>query len=901
MKIFMQEKAALLQDLKTSENGLAASTVIRRQQEFGPNVLEAEKKKNYLLSYLKEYVQFFAILLEVAAVLSFIADRYAPDQGNDILGYAVIGAVIINATFTFWQEYRADKAMEALLKLMPTLVNVRREGKTTTIDSKELVPGDVIILDEGDKVAADGVLLESSSMYLNLSSLNGESAPVSRNSEPSKQGNTLRAKNMVFAGTTVISGGGIAVVSAIANATEFGKIASLTKNVQKSLTPMQREIIRITRILTIIALIMGLVFFILGLFSAKGALMASIFALSLIVANVPEGLLPTITLSLSLASQRMAKRNALIKNLDSVETLGSASVICTDKTGTLTRNEMTLRSIWLTGGELINISGEGYSNSGEFSFENDSATGNERLSQLLQSGLNNCKAVIDKTGIRGDPTELAIVAAAQKKGIVDVSGEKVHEHVFTSERKMMSSVFQKDDRFHIHSKGAIEMLLKKCGFWLDKDNNATPLDEASHKKVIAQAEAYENEAYRVLAIARGEGENEENLTLLGLVAIMDLPRAEVPEAIVTCKKAGIRIMMITGDNAHTAAAIAKKIGLKYDGIINGDELEKISDEKLEDILAKQDILFARMASNQKLRIASALQNTGEVVAMTGDGVNDAPALKKADIGIAMGKSGTEVAKEAADMILLDDNFSTIVAAIEEGRTVYFNIKKFVTYILSSNVPEIVPYILQFFLKIPLPLSVIQILSIDLGSDMLPGLALGSEKPEKNIMNRPPAGSQEKILDWEVFKRGYFFVGVIEAAAAMAAFISFLLLHGWQYGVVDLGDPFLHRQAMTMTLLGAVSCQLVNVWTMRSWEFSAFSVGLFSNPLLIGAMVIELVWVWMLLYVEPVQDIFNTATVPLKDLWILLPFPVLLFISHEFYKWRKRTQHEIAEKKSVERA
>jgi sodium/potassium-transporting ATPase subunit alpha len=888
MKIFMQEKAALLQGLKTSESGLTASQVVRRQQDFGPNVLEGEKKKNYLLSYLKEYVQFFAILLEVAAVLSFVADHFAPGQGNGILGYAILGAVIINATFTFWQEYKADKAMEALLKLMPTMVNVRRGGKIATIDSMELVPGDVIILDEGDKVAADGVLFESTSLYLNLSSLNGESAPAARNNEPSQGANPLRAKNMVFAGTTVISGSGIAIVSAIANATEFGKIASLTKNVQKSLTPMQREIIRITRILTVIALIMGLIFFVLGLFSAKGPLMASIFALSLIVANVPEGLLPTITLSLSLASQRMAKRNALIKNLDSVETLGSASVICTDKTGTLTRNEMTLRSIWLTGGELITITGEGYQESGEFRFAQESATGDERLTQMLQAGLNNCKAVIEKTGIRGDPTELAIVAAAYKKGIKEVSGEKLKEHVFTSERKMMSSVFQKGGKSSIYSKGAAEFLLEKCSFYQDKDNTAKPLDEEFRKKVIAQAESYENEAYRVLAVATGEGESEESMVLLGLVAIMDLPRAEVPAAVAICKKAGIRIIMITGDNAHTAAAVARKIGMEYEGVINGDELEKISDDKLEDILAKQDILFARMASNQKLRIASALQNCGEVVAMTGDGVNDAPALKKADIGIAMGKSGTEVAKEAADMILLDDNFSTIVAAIEEGRTVYFNIKKFVTYILSSNVPEIVPYILQFFLKIPLPLSVIQILSIDLGSDMLPGLALGSERPEKNIMNRPPAGSQEKILDWEVFKRGYFFIGIIEAAAAMAAFISFLLLHGWQYGVVDLADPYLHRQAMTMTLLGAISCQLINVWTMRSWEFSAFSLGLFSNPLLIGAMVIELAWIWMLLYVEPVQNIFNTATVPLADLWILLPFPILLFASHEFYKWRKRS-------------
>jgi sodium/potassium-transporting ATPase subunit alpha len=892
MKDFMQDKAELLAGLKSSEDGLDSSQVKRRQQEFGPNVLEEAEKKNYLLAYLKEYVQFFAILLEVAALLSFIADRYAPDQGNDILAYAILGAVIINATFTFWQEYRADKAMEALLKLMPTMVNVRRDGKTQTLDSKELVPGDIMLLDEGDKVAADGILLHSTSLYLNLSSLNGESAPASRTSEPSGQKNPLAAKNMVFAGTTVVSGNGVAVVSAIANATEFGKIASLTKNVQKSLTPMQREIIRITRILTIIALIMGLVFFVLGLFSAKGALLASIFALSLIVANVPEGLLPTITLSLSLASQRMAKRNALIKNLDSVETLGSASVICTDKTGTLTRNEMTVRSIWLTGGELISITGEGYREPGEFSFEQETESGETRLTELLQAGLNNCKAVIDEAGLRGDPTELAIVAAARKRNLMDVSGEKTGEHVFTSERKMMSSVYKGEGGTHLYAKGAVEVLLERCNFYQDSNSQAQPLDDEFRKKVSRQSEAFENEAYRVLALAAGEGEEEKNLTLLGLVAIMDLPRGEVPEAVELCRKAGIRTMMITGDNAHTAAAIAKKIGMEFDSIINGDELEQISDTELEAILAEKDILFARMASNQKLRIASALQNTGEVVAMTGDGVNDAPALKKADIGIAMGKSGTEVAKEAADMILLDDNFSTIVAAIEEGRTVYFNIKKFVTYILSSNVPEIVPYILQFFLKIPLPLSVIQILSIDLGSDMLPGLALGSEKPEKNIMNRPPAGSQEKILDWEVFKRGYFFVGIIEASAAMVAFVSFLLLHGWEYGTVVLADPYLHRQAMTMTLLGAISCQLMNVWTMRSWEFSAFSVGLFANPLLIGAMIIEMAWIWMLLYVEPVQHIFNTATVPLTDLWILLPFPILLFVSHEFYKWRRRRKPEM---------
>ncbi len=368
---------------------------------------------------------------------------------------------------------------------------------------------------------------------------------------------------------------------------------------------------------------------------------------------------------------------------------------------------------------------------------------------------------------------------------------------------------------------------------------------------------------------------------------MDLPHSEVKEAISQCKTAGIRVMMITGDNDKTAQAIARKIGLEFDSVLMGEEVEAISDEALKKRLAKETILFARMSSNQKLKIATALQSNGEIVAMTGDGVNDAPALKRADIGIAMGINGTDVAKEAADMILLDNNFKSIVCAIEEGRSVYLNIKKFVTYILSSNVPEIVPYILQFFFKIPLPLSVIQILSIDLGSDMLPGLALGSEKPEKNIMKRPPVGKEEKILDWEVFKRGYFFIGIIEATAAMVAFISFLLMHGWEYGTVDLKDPLLQSQAMTMTLLGAVSCQLVNAWTMRSWESSAWSVEWSSNKLLLFAMLLEVLWIWMLLNVEPVQKVFHTADILLSDLWILLPFPIILFVSHEYYKHRLR--------------
>lgn len=889
-RVFMLDQAALLRSLQTTGQGLTTAQVTRRSREFGPNVLEEATKKNYFVAYVSQYWQFFALLLEVAAGLAFVADHFAPDEGNDILAWAILGAVIVTATFTFWQDYRTDKVMEALLTLMPTMVSVRRHGEVMSVDSKELVPGDVMLLEEGDKVAADGVLLEHNTLYLDLSSLNGESAPVPRELTAGEARRQLEARNMVFAGTTVVTGSGVAVVTGTASATEFGKIAGLTKNVRKQLTPMQREVMRITHVMTLLALMVGVVFFALGLFFGKGLLMSSIFALSLIVANVPEGLLPTIALSLSLASQRMARRQALIKNLDSVETLGSTTVICTDKTGTLTRNEMTVKSVWLAGGDVVTVSGEGYRDLGEFTMDTENESVSARLEDLLLAGLMNCRASIEPDTVRGDPTELALIAVANKRGLIAPELEKVREHIFTSDRKMMSTVYQAGEGKRLFAKGALEVLLSHCTGYCAADNSCQPLTDVARKQVAAQADIFEAQAYRVLAVARGEGEQEEGLMLLGLLAIMDLPRVEVSAAVATCKRAGIRLMMITGDNPRTAAAIADAIGMTYDRLLTGLELERMSDDALEEVLKDKDVLFARMASSQKLRIATALQNNGEVVAMTGDGVNDAPALKKADIGIAMGLSGTEVAKEAADMVLLDDNFSSIVTAIEEGRTVYFNIKKFVTYILASNIPEIAPYILQFFLKIPLPLSVIQILSIDLGSDILPGLALGSEGPEKNIMLRPPVGRYEKILDWEVFKRGYLFLGVIEGTAAMAAFLGFLYLHGWQYGQRELADPLLHRQAMTMTLLGAVTCQVLNVWTMRSWEFSSLRLGFFSNRLLMAAMVVEVGWIWMMLNLPPVQKVFNTANVPVGDLWILLPFPGLLFCSHEWYKWLRRRRN-----------
>jgi len=881
MKPFEYTPEQLFLEFRTSQNGLHVSEVQKRQKEFGKNIIEANKKKNYLKEYFKQYIDLFPLLLETAAILALIADYYRPNEGNDMMGYAIFGAVTINATFAFWQSFKADKAAEALLKLMPTIVNVRRDKKIEAVDASELVPGDIIILEEGEKIAADAVLFEVNELFINTASLDGESKPNKRELTCKDASKAIDAVNMVYAGTSVLSGSGEAVVCATAMTTEFGKIATMTSNIERTLTPLEKEIVNMTKTLSIIAFTVGVVFFFLGYFSGKGFFIASIFAITLIIANIPEGLLPTITLSLSLASQRMAKKNALIKNLASVQTLGSVTVICTDKTGTLTKNEMTLKEIYLISGERVSISGNGYEILGEFKCENENENSAQYLKTLLQAGLFNSRASIENNEILGDPTELAIVVAAKKYNI-NSSFMKIKENPFNSERKIMSTFGKLEGKEILFVKGAPEVVLTKTTHFQDS-NGLKSFDDKAKERVLQELEAFENSAYRVLAIAINDKNEEKNLTLLGLIAIMDIPRPEVKEALAKCYRAGIRTIMITGDNAKTAAAIAKEIGLQYDEVLTGDQVAEIGSEELQKLLAQKTYIFSRMASNQKLKIADALQKNGEVVAMTGDGVNDAPSLKKADIGIAMG-SGTDVAKESSDMILLDDNFNSIVLAIEEGRSVYFNIKKFMTYILSSNMPEIIPTILSFFFKIPNPLSVIQILSIDLGTNILPGLALGCEESEKNSMKRAPISKSEKILDWEVFKRGYFFIGIIEASAAMFAFMTFLFSHGWQYGDVNLRDPVFAAQAMTMTLLGAVTSQLANVWTLRSWDFNIWTLSWKSNKTLLFAWSAVVVWIYMLLNVAPVQKVFNTAHIPLADLWILIPFPILILVSHETYKY-----------------
>jgi sodium/potassium-transporting ATPase subunit alpha len=875
-----QPTEQILRSLKTVPSGLSQQEAAHRLEGFGPNQIRRKAQKDYRIEYLKEFSGFFPILLETAALLAFLADWVQPGEGNDVLAWAILGAVFVNATFTFWQKFKADKAMEALLKLVRSEAKVMRDGQLLTIDATEVVPGDILQLDEGDKVAADAILLELNELYLNLSVLNGESTPAERSLSAGDAHRELEAQNMVFAGSTVTRGNGVAVVVTTGDATEFGKIARMTTEVVSAVTPIEKEIRHMTTLLTLLALAAGLVFFVLGWFSERGLLISAIFALSLIVANVPEGLLPTITLSLSLASQRMAKRQALVKNLNSVQTLGSATVICTDKTGTLTQNQITAKLAYLADGSEVAFSGNGYFESGEHRFLHKSADNSElRLQALLNDAALNTHATInaETRSIIGDPTEAALVVAARKVGELQ-EAERLKEYAFTSERKMMSSLVRLDGQEVLLVKGAVESVLPLCTQL--QGEQIVAMSDAQRQAIETQNQRLAERAYRVLAVASKQGDGENNLLFLGLIGMIDPPREGIKQAVEACYSAHIKVTMITGDNPVTARAIAENIGLKVEEVITGAQLESLSNTALRHKLRRNHLLFARMASAQKLRIAQLLQANGEVVAMTGDGVNDAPALKQADIGIAMG-SGTDVAKEAADMVLLDDNFKSIVAAVEEGRAVYFNIKKLTTYILSSNVPEIVPYVMQFFLKIPLPLSVIQILLIDLGSDQLPGLGLGSEKPEKHIMQRPPMGKEERILDWEVFKRGYFMNGLFEGGAAMFAFLGFLFLNGWEYGNLDISDEF-HRQAMTMTLLGAITCQMANVFTLRSWEGSLWAMTS-TNKMIWFGVGVEALFILAVLYVPSVQLVFNTATVPWQDLWLLLPFPVLLLLNHERYK------------------
>lgn len=912
--------AEVYQRLETQPRGLSDTEALARAAQYGPNALREEKRAPLYLKFLGNFTHLMALLLWVGGIVALIAQL--PQ-----LAVAIWMVNLINGVFSFWQEYRAEQATQALRRMLPAHVHVLRNGESMLVPAETLVPGDVMLLTEGDHISADGRLVEQAELQVDQSTLTGESHPVRRTAEAVLRTDLARAEipNLVFAGTSVVAGTGKAVVFATGMNTEFGKIAHLTQSLGEEPSPLQKELQVVTRIVSLIAVAVGTVFFVLSVLLAGMPLAEGfIFGLGMIVAFVPEGLLPTVTLALAMGVQRMARRHALIKRLSAVETLGCTTVICTDKTGTLTQNEMTVRGLWLAG-QALTVTGVGYAPDGQILADGRPLdlplTGGLYELLLAASLCNNARLMppdqdSDQWSILGDPTEAALKVAALKGGL-DLNREelrlpRLRELPFDSRRKRMSTIHavQEDAASArlAYTKGAPREVLSLCTRVLI-DGQMTPLTPDWADQIVAANDRYASDGLRVLAVAMRQlpGESlplssytadrvEGDLCFLGLIAMMDPPRAEVAAAVDKCRRAGIRIVMITGDYGLTAESIARRIGIIHGEparVITGVELDNLTDEELRQALHEQ-VIFARVAPEHKMRVVSVLQMLGEVVAVTGDGVNDAPALKKADIGVAMGVAGTDVAKEAADIILTDDNFASIVTAIEEGRAVYANIKKFTSYIFTSNAPEAVPFILFAFSggRIPLALNVMQILCVDLGTDMVPALALGCETPEPGVMDKPPRSLTEHVITIPLLVRAYLWLGSAQSLAAMAAFYFMYWTQGFWGQWIDLpASGELYRAATTMALGAVVATQMGNVFAHRTERASIFRVGFFSNRLVWVGIATELLLIVLIVYTPFLQQFIGTAPFPLENWLFLLAWTPALLLMDELRKLvvRRRTR------------
>lgn len=911
--------------LSSSPPGLSQNEADVRLKRVGPNTIREVKRKPLYHKFFANFTHLMALLLWTGGILAFIG--HLPQ-----LGWAIWTVIVINAVFSFWQEYRAERAMEALRKLLPIYARVLRDGKEMRIPADELVPGDVMLLAEGDRISADGRLVQVSELRVDQSTLSGESYPLRKTADAILSGDLSRTAlpNLVFAGTAVAAGVGKAVVFATGMETEFGKIAHLTLGLEEEISPLQREINNVSRVVATLAVGIGIIFFLLSVFVIHRPLgVGFVFAVGMIVAFVPEGLLPTVTLALALAVQRMAKRNALVKKLSAVETLGSCSVICTDKTGTLTQNEMTVSNLWVSG-QGFSITGVGYAPEGEIYADGRPialpVTGELRL-LLLAAGLCNDSRILpadEKSrswSVLGDPTEAAMRVVAGKGGLILETEEKktprIRELAFDSRRKRMSTVHEVLDSdgegvnhtpcLLAYVKGAPREILSLCNR-IASNGEEHPISDLDRERIMAVNDDYAGHGLRVLAVAMRRlpegfcdftpGAVESGLTFVGLMAMMDPPRPEVTDAVRKCRSAGIRIIMITGDYGLTAESIARRIGIiggERPRIISGLELDGTDDIALQGIL-EDEIVFARVTPEHKLRVVSLLQAKGHIVAVTGDGVNDSPALKKADIGVAMGVAGTEVAKEAADMVLTDDNFASIVNAIEEGRAVYANIKKFITYIFSHNITEAWPFIAQIVFNIPLALPVMQVLAIDLGTDIVPALALGTEAPEPGAMDRKPRGPDERLVDGRLLVRAMLWLGSLQTVLCFFGFFFLYKAFGYNDMLhlprpdllpyaerLSTPDGYVYVLSTAIFLAGVITTQIGNAYACRTSRASVFKIGFFSNRFLLLGILFELLLVNLLIYVQPFREIFELGPLPVRFWVILLIFPPVMFFAEELRK------------------
>jgi Ca2+-transporting ATPase len=929
---YSTEAETVLQEFDTSEKGLSDEEAEARIEKYGYNELVETGGISPLRMFLNQFTDPMVVILLIAIVISLIAAQLETHgEGSAYIDAIVIGAIVIfNAVFGFVQEYRSEQALAALKEMAAPTARVLRGGRWIDIDSKMVVPGDIINLEAGDKVAADGRLTYAVGLSADEAILTGESVAVRKSEECIDHVESVGdMKNMMFSSTTITSGKGRLVVTSTGMNTKFGKIAEMVQEEEKDMTPLQLDLEDLGKKLGALIIVLCIVVFgaeliELGLTNWVEELLT---AIALAVSAIPEGLPAVVTITLAIGVQRMVDRNAIVRRLPSVETLGSTTIICSDKTGTITKNEMTVRKLYFSGRE-IDVIGVGYNRKGEFHLDGQpfDVNADPVAVKLLQIGqlCSNSLLQEDPTEaadwtIVGDPTEGSLLVAAEKAGLTyDKTWsiyKEIHEISFDSARKRMTSICKdQSGMISAFAKGAPEVLLPLCSQILD-EGRVRPITEEDRSRILSCNESFADNALRLLAFAYKENlpeieeydpaETERDLIFVGLQGMIDPPRDEVLDAIKTCGVAGIRPIMITGDHQLTARAIAADVGLIEAGglVYTGAQIDKMSDLEFEEAVRKCNV-FARVNPEHKLRIVNSLKGSNEVVAMTGDGVNDAPAVKAADVGISMGIRGSDVTKEASDVILTDDNFATIVSAVEKGREIYSNIKKFVRFLLAANFDEVFTIFLIIMLGLPLPITAIQILWLNLATDGFPALALGVDPPEKGVMDRPPRKPGARLMDRGMIS--YIIIaGGFSFLSSIIVFMSFLTTQGgWIPGItgplVDWTSPVWAsalRYARTAVFASVVSFELLFVWNVRSEWHPIWKSNIRDSRTLIGAVLLSGILTIFTIYVPFFQGLFQTSPLSL-DAWVLIFItisPAILIPTNRIFGfWRNREAKKIAE-------
>jgi len=892
--------------LATSPNGLSSEEAQQRLAKYGPNNLVEKKKLPIAYKFFTHLKDLFSVLLLFASILAALGQMWG-------LSLVILVLVVINTVFSLFQEWRAEKAMDTLKSWMPEYAKVTRDGELKKILVKDVVPGDIIVLEEGDRVPADARLIEAYDLWTNNVPLTGESEPQPRTDKSAKFTDSayLDAPNLVFMSTSVARGGGRAVAFATGMDTKFGQIAGLTLEIEDVESPLQKEIAYTAKYDFIFAISVGIVFFLLSLsFLHLNFYNSILFMIGVMVACVPEGLQVTVSSALALNVLKMARENVLVKRLSAVQTLGSVTVICTDKTGTITKGEMTVTKMFAAN-KIVEISGVGYTPIGDFAINGKSPERTEVLTveKLLEISALCNSAKIEPPSDRnkawsaiGDPTDGALLVAALKYGLNVHSrlAQTPTSHIipFDSKRKRMTTIHKDHNKTLVYTKGGPRSMLSICNRIMLNDK-IEELAGENLRIVEGKIREFANEGLRVIAVAYNElaedadvkdKDIETNMILVGLAAMKDPPRPEIKEAVQQAKKAGIKIVIITGDYGPTAQAIAMEVeiaNVENCRIIRGIDLETRSDQDIVEEVARGNVIFARVSPEQKLRIVKVLKEHGEIVAVTGDGANDSPSLREADIGIAMGVSGTDVAREASDMILLDDSFASIVKAVESGRAIYDNLRKFIIYVFSHNWAELAPYVLYALFGLPLPLLVVQVLAIDLGLDVIPSLALSREPPEPGIMQEPPRNVKERLFSKSVFLRSLY-LGFIIAAGAMIGCLSAWSAGGWHLGMLEKDmNPLVYAKGTTMMFAGIVIAQVGNVLACRTSKVSIFRTSLKSNKWIWLGIASQISILSLIVYVPFLQGLFGTTAIESIDWAYLTLLAGIVVFAEEIRKFFAR--------------